>query len=138
MKDNLEKRREELGKRDGGFTLMEMLIVVAIIAVLIAIAIPVFTAQLENSRERTDLANVRSAYAEVSAAYLTDSEEHTVTVDATQTQDNWQCDEDQPTTTVGTEIDENGSGAGLMEVPFHVSGDAYTITISEAGIVSCT
>lgn len=34
-----------------GFTLMEMLIVVAIIAVLIAIAIPVFTAQLEKARE---------------------------------------------------------------------------------------
>ena len=31
-----------------GFTLAELLIVVAIIAVLVAIAIPVFTAQLEN------------------------------------------------------------------------------------------
>ena len=33
-----------------GFTLMEMLIVVAIIAVLVAIAIPVFTNQLEKAR----------------------------------------------------------------------------------------
>ena len=52
-------------KNNKGFTLMEMLIVVAIIAVLIAIAIPVFTAQLEKAREATDLANMRSAYAEV-------------------------------------------------------------------------
>ncbi len=43
-----------------GFTLMEMLIVVAIIAILIAIAIPVFSAQLEKSREATCLANRRS------------------------------------------------------------------------------
>ena len=51
-----------------GFTLMEMLIVVAIIAVLVAIAIPVFTNQLEKSREATDAANIRSAYAEVMAS----------------------------------------------------------------------
>lgn len=36
---------------------MEMLIVIALIAVLIAIAIPVFASQLEKSREATDLAN---------------------------------------------------------------------------------
>ena len=50
-----------------GFTLAELLIVVAIIAVLTAIAIPVFTRQLEKSRESTDLSNARAAYAEVSA-----------------------------------------------------------------------
>ena len=41
-----------------GFTLAELLIVVAIIAVLVAIAIPIFTSQLEKSRESTDLANI--------------------------------------------------------------------------------
>ena len=51
-----------------GFTLAELLIVVAIIAVLVAIAIPIFTNQLEKSRESTDFANVRSAYAEVMVA----------------------------------------------------------------------
>lgn len=56
-----------------GFTLMEMLIVVAIIAVLVAIAIPVFTNQLEKAREATDEANIRSAYAEVMACALTDA-----------------------------------------------------------------
>lgn len=55
-----------------GFTLAELLIVVAIIAVLVAISIPIFTAQLEKSRDATDEANIRSAYAEVSAAILTD------------------------------------------------------------------
>ena len=53
-----------------GFTLMEMLIVIAIIAVLIAVAIPVFASQLEKAREATDLANVRSAYAQVSTEAL--------------------------------------------------------------------
>ncbi len=55
-----------------GFTLAELLIVVAIIAVLVAIAIPVFNAQLEKSRQATDLANLRSSYAEAMATLLTD------------------------------------------------------------------
>ena len=55
-----------------GFTLAELLIVVAIIAVLVAIAIPVFTSQLEKSRVATDEANIRSAYGEAVAAYLSD------------------------------------------------------------------
>ena len=52
--------------RKKGFTLAELLVVVAIVAILAAISIPIFTRQLEASREATDLANVRSAYAEVS------------------------------------------------------------------------
>ena len=55
-----------------GFTLAELLIVVAIIAVLVAIAIPIFTSQLEKSRESVDLSNVRAAYAEVMSAAITD------------------------------------------------------------------
>lgn len=60
-----------MNKRNNrGFTLAELLIVVAIIAVLVAIAIPVFTQRLEQSRETTDLANLRSAYAAGTVAAL--------------------------------------------------------------------
>ncbi len=61
----MEKKRNQKG-----FTLAELLIVVAIIAVLVAIAIPVFTSRLEQSRETTDLANLRSAYAAGQVAAL--------------------------------------------------------------------
>ena len=57
-----------------GFTLAELLIVVAIIGVLTAVAIPVFTTQLEKSREATDIANMRSAKAAAVALYLDDNE----------------------------------------------------------------
>lgn len=73
-----------------GFTLMEMLIVIAIIAVLIAVAIPVFASQLEKTREATDLANVRSAYAQVSTEALLGDSEATVTVNLKQKQADWQ------------------------------------------------
>ena len=69
---------------------MEMLIVIALIAVLIAIAIPVFASQLEKSREATDLANVRAAYAQVSTEAQLGNSETTVTVDLTQKQADWQ------------------------------------------------
>lgn len=52
-------------KSESGFTLAELLIVVAIIGVLVAISIPIFTSQLERSREATDAANIRAQYAQV-------------------------------------------------------------------------
>ena len=66
-----------------GFTLAELLIVVAIIAVLVAISIPIFTSQLEKSRDATDEANVRSAIAEVTAAVLSDDKKDSGNGDVT-------------------------------------------------------
>lgn len=55
-----------------GFTIMEMLIVVAIIAILVAIAIPTFNSALTKSKEAADVANIRAAYAEVMMEYMLD------------------------------------------------------------------
>ena len=69
---------------------MELLVVIAIIAVLVAIAIPMLASQLEKSREATDLANVRSAYAQVSAEAMLGDTNATVTVDLKQKKADWQ------------------------------------------------
>lgn len=63
--------RRENKNLNSGFTLAELLIVVAIIGVLVAISIPIFSGQLEKAREATDAANIRSQYAEVIAEALT-------------------------------------------------------------------
>ena len=47
-----------------GFTLAELLIVIAIIAILIAIAIPAFNAALNKAYQAVDDSNIRAAYAQ--------------------------------------------------------------------------
>lgn len=63
---NLQKKL----KKQGGFTLVEMLIVVAIIAILVAVSIPIITVSLQKTRHATDLANERAAKMEIMAMYL--------------------------------------------------------------------
>ena len=68
----------------------ELHVLVAIIGVLVAISIPIFTSQLEKSREAVDMANIRAAYAEVVADSLSaPDEDHEKTVTTKQTTAGW-------------------------------------------------
>ena len=117
MLEMLKMRKESLQERGvKGFTLMEMLIVIAIIAVLIAIAIPVLSGQLENAAEATDAANLRAAYATASVKAL--EEKTTVAAGAVKMTQNdkssWQSF-------------TNGETIGGQALPITGSGDSATI-----------
>lgn len=75
MKGLMRKVREN----KKGFTLAELLVVVAIVGILVAISMPVFTAQLGKARKATNNANLRAAKAAAVAAFLTQEEKDSVT-----------------------------------------------------------
>ena len=56
-----------------GFTLAELLIVVAIIAVLVAVSIPIFNGQLEKARRAVDMQNARIIKSALTNAYSKES-----------------------------------------------------------------
>ncbi len=57
-----------------GFTIAELLIVVAIIAVLVTVSIPIFAAQLHKAKVAADWANVRAYFSEIQADYVSTGE----------------------------------------------------------------
>lgn len=73
------------------FTILELLITIAIIGVFVAIAIPVFENAMEKSRESVDMENIRTAYVEVSTEILLDeyTTESAKTVKLLQQKNGW-------------------------------------------------
>lgn len=57
-------------KKNDGFTLAELLVVVAVIGVLVAISIPIFSQQLHKARVAADWANVRSYYSQLQYDFI--------------------------------------------------------------------
>ena len=62
--------RKTRNRANGGFTLVEMLIVVAIIAVLLVVSLPLVSASIDKARLAADAANERAAKAAAMSTYL--------------------------------------------------------------------
>lgn len=97
---------------------------------LVAISIPIFTTQLEKSREAVDAANIRAAYAEVMADAITDSANtHTKTVKLKQAKASWQNTYDFPATLVPTASAAQptvGQTVNITYTPSATAGDVET------------
>ena len=100
-----------------GFTLAELLIVVAIIAVLVAVSIPIFNGQLEKARRAVDMQNARIIKSALTNAYN-------------------EGRMDIPKKAVGQEI----SGCGVWVVICRSTSelpDAYTSSMLEGKTIYC-
>lgn len=99
-----------------------------------AIAIPVFTNQLEKSREATDASNIRSAIAEVTVEYLSAdtvaADGYSIEVTMKQQEDNWQ----------NTAIEFlDSKGQAISGAPGNPKKDGTcTVKINNAGVLSLT
>lgn len=93
--------------------------------VLVAISIPIFTAQLEKSREATDAANVRAAYAEAAAKQIDGTISSTATVVTIKATD-----------TTYAAIGNPKIGNTTMKDLGFTSGNSYKISVSESGVVT--
>ncbi len=114
-----------------GFTLAELLIVVTIIAVLVAVAVPIFGKQLEKSREAVDISNVRGAVTALTEQHIADANNnHFLTVSARQTQSGWQG----APGTVAVMMKDS-----ISEFPFDAktaSDGSYTVIFTSTGSVT--
>src|SRR5947209_16453927 len=91
--------------RRKGFTLIELLIVILVLAILMAVALPLYLAAVSDSQVKTCRANMQTI-ANAEAAYKTNSSTHLYTTDLT------------------------ALGPNLGATPVCPSGGAYTVTIS--------
>ena len=99
VKEMIKRIREE----KGGFTLAELLIVVAIILVLVAVAVPVFTGAMDNANKAVGRAAGHAVKSEATAKYLLDNNVTTKT----------------EAVTYYATVDKNGNVSNLSTTPIN-------------------
>ena len=105
-----------------GFTLIEMLVVIAIIAVLVAIIIPVVGNSTVKASAATNAANLRSYKASISTAYITNSKDWSWTEAGDVTIGESGADLKKPES-----VACGGVGAGVLPTVKYLDGE-FTVT----------
>ena len=118
-------------KDNRGFTLAELLIVMAIILVLAAIAIPNFTKQLESSRETADINALRAAYSEAMTSHmLIPSDDDKETIDDVKLVSSGKLEHVKLDKLPFTVPDSTTFDEGTYSVTFDFSADPPTVALA--------
>ena len=117
-----------------GFTLVELIVALVILAILAAFMIPALIQYIERSLEASDLIEVRAAYVDVLTAVTEqDSENMSKTVRLKQKQDDWQSRD--PITIAGvTHYKEQGDTANWKGIPA-AGGECKVYYDSKAAVI---
>jgi len=109
-------------------------VVVAIIAVLVAVSIPIFTAKLEKSREATDIANMRAAKAAATVELLDNVTAANVAPTTDSVTEYYDTEAGKMTATMPTTYGKGTSKNGGMTYSGYTNTEAYTSKVISATI----
>lgn len=124
-------------KSKKGFTLVELMIVVVIMAILVAVAVPIFSAVTKNARTKTCVSNMREIVSQITNKAMSENKTYLGTIEIT-------SDGDKATAYTPTADANDKAGfateftetkfAGMFQagIPVCPASGTYTITLTAA------
>lgn len=121
-------------KSKKGFTLVELMIVVVIMAILVAVAVPIYSAVTTNARRKTCLANQREIQSQINNAAMTnilgfaDGDEYYLTTNEAADNGTW-------TAKAGSKVDTDDLASLFQKSPYCPEKlNKITVTIGDGTI----